>query len=393
MTVFVLVAALLCVAAVTLLTRPLWWRGKAAASASETAPAAASGGGSSSLVALIAVFVAVVATGGYAWLGAPDRLALGPASSNRGAPGSPATAGAANERAESPASAASRAEAMAKIESMVNRLIDHLKAQPDDADGWQMLARTYAALGKQQPAVDAFKQAEKLRPTDPTLLADYAVAVALNNNKDLEGEPRALIERALKANPKHPKALALAGTAAFGRKDYKLAVDYWEQLAKVEPPDSPMAEQIRESIAEARQMAGMPAAAPNSNAAAESSKAGPAAATAQVSGTVSLADKLKGRVSPDDTVFVFARAAEGSRMPLAIIRKQVKDLPFDFKLDDSLAMSPAARLSGAGKVIVGARVSKSGNAMPQSGDLQGLLQNVSVGQTDLNLKIDSEVGR
>jgi cytochrome c-type biogenesis protein CcmH len=389
MTAFVLVAALLCVTAVTLLTRPLWWRGKAVATASETSPAATASGGSSSLVALIAVFVAVVGTGGYAWLGAPDRLALGPGSSNRGAPGAAAAGG---EMAESPAAAASRAEAMAKIESMVNRLIDRLKAQPDDADGWQMLARTYAALGRQQQAVDAFKQAEKLRPTDPTLLADYAVAVALNNNKDLEGEPRALIERALKANPKHPKALALAGTAAFGRKDYKLAVDYWEQLAKVEPPDSPMAEQIRESIAEARQMAGMPAAAPNATAGADSSKARPAAATAQVSGTVSMSDKLKGRVSPEDTVFVFARAAEGPRMPLAIIRKQVKDLPFDFKLDDSMAMSPAAKLSGASKVIVGARVSKSGNATPQSGDLQGLLQNVSVGQTDLNLKIDSEVG-
>jgi len=381
MTVFVLMAALLCVAAVVLLTRTLWWRGKAMAPADSSLPAAPVGG-STSLVALIAVFVAVVATGGYAWLGAPSRLALGPGSSNRGAPG---------DAAESPAAAASRAEAMAKIESMINRLVDHLKAQPDDADGWQMLARTYAALGKQQQSVDAFKQAEKLRPTDPTLLSDYAVAVALNNNKDLEGEPRALIERALKANPKHPKALALAGTAAFGRKDYKLAIDYWEQLAKVEPPDSPMAQQIRDSIAEARQMAGMPAATSGATVSGESPS--PAVGSAQVSGTVSLSDKLKGRVSPDDTVFVFARASEGPRMPLAIIRKQVKDLPFDFKLDDSMAMSPAAKLSGVNKVIVGARVSKSGNAMPQSGDLQGLLQNVSVGQSDLKLQIDSEIGR
>ena len=388
MTFFVLVATLIGVAAVALLTRPLWWKRKAGASP-EAAPAAAPAGGSTSLVALIAVFVAVVGGAGYAWLGAPDRLALGPGSSNRGAN---------DEAAESPAAAASRAEAMAKIETMVQRLVDRLKAQPDDADGWQMLARTYAALGKQQQAVDAFKQAEKLRPTDPTLLADYAVAVALNNNKDLEGEPRALIERALKVNPKHPKALALAGTAAFGRKDYKLAVDYWEQLAKVEPPDSPMAQQIRDSITEARQMAGMPAAsAPTGTATAaatsESPKTAATTGAAQVSGTVSLSDKLKGRVSPDDTVFVFARAAEGSRMPLAIIRKQVKDLPFEFKLDDSMAMSPAAKLSGVDKVIVGARVSKSGNAMPQSGDLQGLLQNVSVGQSDLKLQIDSEVGR
>ena len=389
MTVFVGVAALLCVVAVVLLTRTLWWRGKAVAPA-DSSPAPAAHGGSTSLIALIAVFVAVIATGGYALLGAPDRLALGPGSSNRSAEG--------GDAAESPAAAASRAEAMAKIETMVNRLVDRLKANPNDADGWQMLARTYAALGKQQQAVDAFKQAEQLRPTDPTLLSDYAVAVALNNNKDLEGEPRALIERALKANPKHPKALALAGTAAFGRKDYKLAVDYWEQLAKVEPPDSPMAQQIRDSIAEARQMAGMPAApgstVPSATAAGEAST--PSAnnmATAQVSGTVSLSDKLKGRVSPDDTVFVFARAAEGPRMPLAIIRKQVKDLPFEFKLDDSMAMSPAARLSGVSKIIVGARVSKSGNAMPQSGDLQGLTPSIAVGTSALKVEIDSIVGQ
>ncbi len=390
MTVFVLVAALLCVAAVVLLTRTLWWRGKAVVSSSESSQASAATGGSTSLVALIAIFVAVIATGGYALVGAPDRLALGPGSSNRGAEG--------GDAAESPAAAASRAEAMAKIETMVNRLVDRLKSNPDDADGWQMLARTYAALGKQQQSVDAFKQAEKLRPTDPTLLSDYAVAVALNNNKDLEGEPRALIERALKANPKHPKALALAGTAAFGRKDYKLAVDYWEQLAKVEPPDSPMAQQVRDSIAEARQMAGMPAAPASTTA--NASTAGEAstpaannAATAQVSGTVSLSDKLKGRVSPDDTVFVFARAAEGPRMPLAIIRKQVKDLPFEFKLDDSMAMSPAAKLSGASKIIVGARVSKSGNAMPQSGDLQGLTPSIAIGTNALKVEIDSIVGQ
>jgi len=173
MTVFVLVAALLCVAAVGLLTRTLWWRGKVVASSSDSATATAATGGSGGLVALIAVFVIVIAGGGYALIGAPDRLALGPGSSDRSAQG---------EAAESPAAAASRAEAMAKIETMVNRLVDRLKANPDDADGWQMLARTYAALGKQQQAVDAFKQAERLRPTDPTLLSDYAVAVALNNN-------------------------------------------------------------------------------------------------------------------------------------------------------------------------------------------------------------------
>jgi cytochrome c-type biogenesis protein CcmH len=279
---------------------------------------------------------------------------------------------------------------MVKINAMLDKLVAHLKEKPDDADGWQLLARTYSAMGKQPQALDAFKSAEKLRPNDATLLADYAVALAIANNRELEGAPMQLVERALKADPKHPKSLALAGTAAFGRKDYKGAVKYWEALAKVEPADSPISEQIRSSIVEARQLAGLPPAPVMAADAASAAK--PAAAgAAQVSGTVTLADNLKSRVSPEDTVFIFARAMEGPRMPLAIIRKQVKDLPIQFTLDDSLAMSPAAKLSGATSVIVGARISKSGNAMPQSGDLQGLVSGVAVGTSGLKVEISSEV--
>jgi len=381
MTVFVLVAAALCMLAAALLTRSLWWRGGAASKPLEDDPAVAAPGSSAGLIGVLAVFVFVMAGGGYAMLGAPDRLVLGPESSAK-ADASP--------DAQPPMSAASRAEAMAKINVMVDKMVAHLKEQPDDADGWQMLARTYAAMGKQADANQAFNTAEKLRPNDATLLSDHAVAVALSNNRKLEGEPTQLIERALKADPKHPKALALAGTAAFERQDYKGAVRYWEDLAKVEPADSPFAEQIRASIAEARQMAGMPAAADVS---ASGKAVAQTAGQAQITGTVTLTENLKSRVSPDDTVFVFARPVEGSRMPLAIIRKQVKDLPFQFTLDDSMAMSPAAKLSGSASVTVGARISKSGNAMPQSGDLQGLVPSVPVGTNGLKMEINAEVSR
>lgn len=379
MTVFVLVAAALCVLAAALLTRSLWWRGGVASRPSKDESAVAAPGSSAGLIGVLAVFVFVMAGGGYAMLGAPDRLVLGPESSAKAN---------ASPDAEPPMSAASRAQALAKINALVDKLIAHLKAEPDDADGWQMLARTYAAMGKQADANQAFNTAEKLRPNDATLLSDHAVAVAIANNRKLEGEPMQLIERALKADPKHPKALALAGTAAFERKDYKGAVRYWEDLAKLEPADTPFAEQIRGSIAQARQLAGMPAAAD-----AEPKPSAVAASPAQITGTVTLADNLKGRVSPEDTVFIFARPVEGSRMPLAIIRKKVKDLPFQFTLDDSMAMSPAARLSGAGNVAVGARVSKSGNAMPQNGDLQGLVPSVQVGTNGLGVEINVEVSR
>jgi cytochrome c-type biogenesis protein CcmH len=110
-----------------------------------------------------------------------------------------------------------------------------------------------------------------------------------------------------------------------------------------------------------------------------------------VSGKVTLAPDLAKKASPEDTVFIFARAAEGPRMPLAILRKKVSDLPLKFTLDDSLAMSPAARLSGMPQVIVGARISKSGNAMPQPGDLQGFTKPVNNTAKDITIVIDTEI--
>ena len=116
-----------------------------------------------------------------------------------------------------------------------------------------------------------------------------------------------------------------------------------------------------------------------------------AATGKSVSGTVKISAALKSKASPDDTVFIFARAASGPRMPLAILRKQVKDLPITFELNDSMAMNPAMKLSNFPEVVVGARISKSGNAMPQSGDLEGKSPVVSVGTTEIPIEIDQTV--
>lgn len=325
------------------------------------------------LLAGLAGFVVVVAAAGYALLGTPQAL-------------NSETAGAAPASAETKGAHPLTA---AQIESMVEKLAARLKERPDDADGWAMLGRSYAMLERHEQAVPAFKQAMALRPDDAVLIADYADALAVTNGRKLEGEPDRLIARALQIDPDNLKALSLAGTAAFDRKDYAGALLHWQKMTRL-APDSQFSQQIQSGIDEARKLSGGASAAPAAPAASAAERPAAPGLAASISGTVSLAPALAAKTAPDDTVFVFARPAEGSRMPLAILRKQVRDLPLKFTLDDSLAMSPAARLSSASRVVVGARISKLGQAVAQPGDLQGL--SAPTGTTAQGLKIEiSEV--
>ena len=278
-----------------------------------------------------------------------------------------------------------------QIDAMLDKLATRLKENPADADGWAMLGRSYAVLGRHAEALPALQKAVELRPKDATLLADYADALAVSNGQNLEGEPSRMIERALAVDPNHLKALSLAGTAAFNRKDYAGALRHWDKMVGL-APSSEAVQQIQGGIDEARRMTGGAAPAASgkpgdARAAAPASTAAKAAAANAIRGTVSLAPALLAKTRPEDTLFVFARAAEGSRMPLAILKKQVKDLPLAFTLDDSLAMSPSATLSTAQRVVVGARVSRTGNAVPQAGDLQGLSAPMAPSATGLKIQI------
>jgi cytochrome c-type biogenesis protein CcmH len=318
------------------------------------------------LLSLLAVVVVMMAAAGYWWTGSPERLT---------------DAVPAGEGASAPAGQP-HAMGFEQIAAMADKLAERLKTQPDDAEGWAMLARSYKVLGRNPEAVEAYQIAVALQADDAGLLADYADALATQNQMRLSGEPARLIARALKLEPDNLKALALAGTEAFERKDYAVAVKHWDRAVQVGPADSALVQQARSSAAEARELGRLPAPAP-----------APLAATtsASVSGSVLLAPALAKQVSPGDTLFVFARAAEGGAMPLAVLRKQVKDLPLDFKLDDSLAMAPTAKLSGASKVIVSARISKSGDAIPKAGDLSGQSAPVAVGASGLRIEINTVV--
>jgi len=276
----------------------------------------------------------------------------------------------------------------AQIEGLAARLAARLEQTPDDAQGWMMLGRSYNVIGDYDKAAKAYDRALRLVGDNAELLADYADALAMAQGRKLAGEPYELVKRALKVDPNHYKALALAGTAEFEAGRYAAAAKYWERSVARLPPDSEFVANVRASIEEARRRAGLPA---EPVAKAPAQPATTAKAGASISGTVQLAPALAARVAPGDTLFVFARPEQGSRMPIAIVRASAADLPFAFELDDSMAMTPTMLLSEQKRVLIDARISKSGGAMPQPGDLQGTSKAVAPGAKGLVLTIDKVV--
>jgi cytochrome c-type biogenesis protein CcmH len=311
------------------------------------------------LVPLLAVFL-------YLLKGTPAAL-------------SPEKIAAAQQAGNGPAHAVTEEQ----IEAMVQGLAARLETNPQDADGWRMLGRSYVALGRYEEAVSALERAVAMIPDDPDLLADYADALAMTSGRTLVGKPTELVKRALQLNPDHEKSLWLAGTAAYNQGDYPGAVAYWQRLLKQMTPGSQESQQVMNIIAEAQDLASGKQPAPPAEAAAGNA--------AQVAGTVSLSPALAAKAAPTDTVYIFAKAPQGPPMPLAAFRAQVKDLPVKFNLDDSMAPTPMAHLSDFSSVIVGARISKSGNPMPQSGDLQGMTDAVQVGSSGVQVTINSVV--
>ena len=317
-----------------------------------------------------------------------------------------------NVAALNPANLQAKAEAdptPEQLEAMVAGFAARLESQPPneaaDPKAWEMLARAYASMQKFPEANKAYKRAVELNPGNAQLLADHADVLAVLQGQSMVGEPTRLFERALILDPNNVKALALAGSAAFERKDFAKAVTFWTKAQGLAPPDSDFAKGLASSVDEARAAAGgssLPAGAPvgaSSDAVlaaaapppAVSVKSAPTPDTSPASsqGVVSLSPALKSKVAPDDTVFIFARAAQGPRMPLAILKRKASELPIAFALDDSTAMADELKLSKFELVVVGARVSKSGNAMPQSGDLVGQSTPVKAGGGKLSLTIDS----
>ncbi|HEX3099222.1 MAG TPA: c-type cytochrome biogenesis protein CcmI [Usitatibacter sp.] len=276
-----------------------------------------------------------------------------------------------------------------QIVAMVDNLSKKVHERPDDVQGWALLARSMAALGRFPEATEAYEHLMKLTPDDPQVLADYADALGMAQGRSLAGRPTELVRKALAMDPHQPKALALAGTAALDTGDFRQALRYWETLAGDLPAGSEDRTRVEAIIGEVRERAtdaGKPLPA-----AATASVSAPPAPGASVTGSVSLAPALAGRLDRAATLFVFARAENGSRIPLAVVKAPAA-LPMEFTLDDSQAMAPSMKLSGAKAVRIEARVSRSGNALPQPGDLTGTSGVVKPGARGVKVVIDSVVG-
>ena len=267
-----------------------------------------------------------------------------------------------------------------KIAQMVGQLERRLQDEPNNVDAWVMLARLQRSQEKFAASDKSFAKALSLTPDDD-LAIERAEVLAQIQGGDFSGEPWAVINRILKANPNQNNALLLAGSASFAEGRFAQAIQYWERVRASLPPqsedlnalDSALA-QARERLAPGRASAQLPdlgRASAQLPPAVSTSAQPPSAASAvpaRISGRVSLAPELAAQTSPGDTVFIYATPAQGGRMPLAIVRTTVAALPFDFVLDDSQAMGPQTKLSSAGEVVLKARISKTGQAMPQPGE-------------------------
>ncbi len=342
----------------------------------------------------------------YATLGAPQVL-TGNTALARGAA---AAGGAVNAATEgtNPAASAFAASGAAEpnpavtdkqILAMVDSLAEKMQQNPGDPKGWVLLARSQNALGRFTDATKSYERAAALLPNDAQVLADYADATAMTQDGRFDGKPLMLIKQALQADPGNMKALALAGTAEMRLGNKANSLKHWEKLKTLVAKDSAEAREVDSIIAEVKGSAvGAPIAAaalaasnPDSVPNPQSNQASlPAAKPAgkMTSGVVSIAPELAAKITTGDTLFVFARAVNGPKMPLAVVRVAAPtSWPFQFALDDSMAMAPGMNLSAFPEVTIEARISKSGGAQPQAGDLAGQSGALKPGASNIGITI------
>jgi cytochrome c-type biogenesis protein CcmH len=344
---------------------------------------------------LVAVAFPISAVLVYAALGSPQILSGGASMQARA--GSATTPGTAPNSANGGAQPSGEPPMSDKqIVAMVDALAQKMDANPTDPKGWILLARSQNALGRHNEAEKAYERAVALQPGDAQLFADYADAAVMAQSGRFDGKPYRLINQALKLDPVNLKALALAGTAEMrlGNKDASLK--HWEKIKSLVAKDSEDYREVEAIIAEVKTGTPPPRSNPGAPVApppvapppAAPSSAAAASQGARVTGTIALAPELANKLAAGDTLFVIARAVNGPNMPLAVMRIPApKSWPHNYELNDGMAMAPGMNLSAFPQVTVEARISKSGGAKAQPGDLSGQSAPIKPGATGVAITI------
>lgn len=257
---------------------------------------------------------------------------------------------------------------MEQMEKMVAGLAERLQKQPDDAQGWTMLGRSYKYLQQNDKVVVAFERAYKLIGDQPEIMLLYADALAFVNDQQLAGKPAELVFKTLAIEPDNVTGLWLGGMAKAQAGEFVPAMDLWKKLEALLPQGSEAQQEIQDLMAKLATQIPEKAIQSEAN----------TAQTASIDVQVSLAPELQKSAAPNDTVFIYAQALSGPKMPLAIVRKQVSELPLTVNLTDAMAMTPTMKLSNFEQVKLLARVSKSGDAMQQPGDLIGVIEQTAL---------------
>jgi cytochrome c-type biogenesis protein CcmH len=272
---------------------------------------------------------------------------------------------------------------------LIRKVEEKTQSNPDDGEAWAMLAKSYAATERWPEALQAFEKAIKLLPQDASVLSGYAEALAITNNRVLTGRSMALVQQALEIDPEDIKGLELAGIHAYQEQNFVQASNYFKRLHQLLPPESPYAQDILAAQNETERLAqiGMTGLDNLAAPAPAEVKAASVAQGAAIKGSIDIAPALKSRLADTDVLFLFARPGQ-SGPPVAAIRASAGQLPLEFELDDSTAMTAGNTLSQHKQVMLVARVSKSGNPMAQPGDLEGTVANVKVGATGVKILID-----
>jgi len=272
------------------------------------------------------------------------------------------------------------------VNSVITSLAQRLQKNPDNAEDWVLLGRSFKYIEQYRLAANSFEKAYVILGDQPDLMLQYADSLAMANGGKLEGKSTELIFKALEKEPENVTGLWLAGMAKAEMRDFSQAILYWRKLEALLPPDSDSYKQVQKLIVTVQAQNGSAKEVENTVVTKDTE------AAVSINVQVSLKDGLKTRVNPGDTVFIYAKALTGPPMPLAIVRKQVSDLPISVNLNDAMAMMPTMKLSNFKQVKVMARISKSGTAMPQKGDFIGAVELQELaGKTSVVIVINEEI--